>query len=52
VIRRFQPEFEKMLYLALMAKWEGEFTAADAEALMSDVSPSLEPWDGPATEME
>jgi hypothetical protein len=48
VIRRFQPEFEKMLYLALMAKWDGEFTAADAEALMSDVAPSLEPWDGPA----
>ena len=34
VIRRFQPEFEKMLYLALMARWEGEFTAEDAEALI------------------
>lgn len=34
VIRRFRPEFEKMLYLALMARWEGEFTAEDAEALM------------------
>jgi len=48
VIRRFQPEFEKMLYLALMARWEGEFTADDAEALMSDVGPAVEPWDGPA----
>ena len=36
VIRRFRPEFEKMLYLALMARWEGEFTAEDAEALMLD----------------
>lgn len=36
VIRRFQPEFEKMLYLALMARWEGEFTAEDAEALLED----------------
>jgi len=36
VIRRFRPEFEKMLYLALMARWEGEFCAEDAEALMLD----------------
>jgi WS/DGAT/MGAT family acyltransferase len=36
VIRRFQPEFEKMLYLALMARWEGSFTAEDAEALIAD----------------
>ena len=36
VIRRFQPEFEKMLYLALMARWEGEFDADDAEALLVD----------------
>ena len=35
-------------YLALMAKREGEFTAEDAVALMSDVMPALEPWDGPA----
>jgi len=34
VIRRFRPEFEKMLYLALMARWEGDFSAEDAEALM------------------
>jgi WS/DGAT/MGAT family acyltransferase len=34
VIRRFQPEFEKMLYLALMARWQGPFTAEDAEALI------------------
>jgi hypothetical protein len=37
-----------MLYLALMAKWEGDFTAEDAEALLSDVMPAIEPWDGPA----
>jgi WS/DGAT/MGAT family acyltransferase len=34
VIRRFRPEFEKLLYLSLMAKWEGEFCAEAAEALM------------------
>jgi hypothetical protein len=36
VISRFRPEFEKLLYLALMARWEGEFTAEDAEALMRE----------------
>ncbi|MFY2765030.1 WS/DGAT/MGAT family O-acyltransferase [Arenimonas sp. MALMAid1274] len=36
VIRRFRPEFEKLLYLALMAKWEGEFCAEAAEALMAE----------------
>ncbi|WP_374605453.1 wax ester/triacylglycerol synthase family O-acyltransferase [Arenimonas sp.] len=36
VIRRFRPEFEKLLYLALMARWEGEFCAEAAEALMQD----------------
>ena len=36
VIQRFRPEFEKMLYLALMARWEGDFCAEDAEALMLD----------------
>ncbi|HEU0153848.1 MAG TPA: wax ester/triacylglycerol synthase family O-acyltransferase [Arenimonas sp.] len=38
VIRRFRPEFEKLLYLALMAKWEGEFCAEAAEALMVDLT--------------
>ena len=51
VIRRFEPEFDKLLYLALMARWEGEFTADDAEALLSDVMPVAEPWDGPAAAM-
>ena len=37
VIRRFRPEFEKLLYLALMAKWEGEFCAEAAEALMMEL---------------
>ena len=36
VIRRFAPEFEKLLYLALMAKWDGPFDAVDAEALMDE----------------
>lgn len=39
VIRRFRPEFEKLLYLALMARWEGEFCAEAAEALL--VEPTL-----------
>ncbi len=39
VIRRFRPEFEKLLYLALMAKWEGEFSSEAAEALMDEASP-------------
>ena len=36
VIRRFRPEFEKLLYLALMARWEGPFCADAAEALMGE----------------
>jgi diacylglycerol O-acyltransferase len=36
VISRFRPEFEKLLYLALMARWDGEFNAEDAAALMPD----------------
>ena len=35
VIQRFRPEFEKLLYLALMARWEGEFCAEAAEALVA-----------------
>ncbi|MCM2356013.1 MAG: wax ester/triacylglycerol synthase family O-acyltransferase [Arenimonas sp.] len=40
VIRRFQPEFEKLLYLALMARWEGEFGPEDAEALLEESAPA------------
>lgn len=40
VIRRFQPEFEKLLYLALMARWEGEFGPEDAEALLEETAPA------------
>jgi len=36
IIRRFQPEFEKLLYVALMARWEDTIYAEDAEALMLD----------------
>ena len=34
VIRRFEPEFEKLLYLALMAGWDRDLDAAQAEALL------------------
>ncbi|HEX5664689.1 MAG TPA: WS/DGAT domain-containing protein, partial [Xanthomonadaceae bacterium] len=34
VIRRFGPEFDKLLYLALMSDWERPFDSADAEAVM------------------
>ncbi|MBW8312904.1 MAG: wax ester/triacylglycerol synthase family O-acyltransferase [Rhizobium sp.] len=40
VIRRFQPEFEKLLYLALMARWEGDFGPEDAEALLEESAPA------------
>jgi WS/DGAT/MGAT family acyltransferase len=36
IIQRFRPEFEKLLYLALMANWDNTIDAADAEALMVD----------------
>ncbi len=36
VIRRFGPEFDKLLYLALMSNWEGDFDSVDAEALMDE----------------
>lgn len=34
VIDRFRPEFEKLLYIALMADWEHAVGAADAEAVL------------------
>ena len=36
VIRRFEPEFEKLLYLALMGGWQDGMTPEDAVALMPD----------------
>src|SRR3546814_4094577 len=33
VIRRFRPEFEKLLYLALMADWDGVVRPEDAESV-------------------
>ena len=36
IIRRFQPEFEKLLYLALMGNWDDAICADDAEALMPE----------------
>lgn len=35
VIRRFGPEFEKLLYLALMGNWEREIDSVAAESLMN-----------------
>jgi hypothetical protein len=36
IIRRFQPEFEKLLYLALMGNWDDAIRADDAEALVPE----------------
>ena len=36
IIRRFRPEFEKLLYLALMGNWDDAICADDAEALMPE----------------
>ena len=36
VIRRFGPEFDKLLYLALMSDWHRELDSVDAEALMDE----------------
>ena len=34
VIRRFGPEFDKMLYLALMGNWDNALDSVSAAALM------------------
>ena len=34
IIQRFRPEFEKLLYLALMGSWDDTIFAEDAEAMM------------------
>jgi hypothetical protein len=34
VIKRFGPEFDKLLYLALMGDWSQEMNSVAAEALM------------------
>ncbi len=36
VIARFAPEFEKLLYLSLMARWDGPLASDNAQALMSE----------------
>jgi diacylglycerol O-acyltransferase / wax synthase len=36
IIQRFRPEFEKLLYVALMARWEDTIYSEDAEAMMID----------------
>ncbi|MCX7043114.1 MAG: wax ester/triacylglycerol synthase family O-acyltransferase [Gammaproteobacteria bacterium] len=34
IIQRFRPEFEKLLYLALMGNWDDTIYSGDAEAMM------------------
>ncbi len=34
IIRRFKPEFEKLLLITLMEDWEGEISAGDAQATL------------------
>jgi hypothetical protein len=34
IIRRFKPEFEKLLLITLMEDWEGDISAADAQATL------------------
>ena len=36
IIQRFRPEFEKLLYLALMGNWDDTIYAGDAEAMLPD----------------
>ena len=36
IIQRFRPEFEKLLYLALMGDWNDTIYAQDALAMMLD----------------
>ena len=36
VIRRFGPEFDKLLYLSLMSNWDRDLDSVDAEALMDE----------------
>ncbi|MFA6985874.1 MAG: wax ester/triacylglycerol synthase family O-acyltransferase [Arenimonas sp.] len=36
IIQRFRPEFEKLLYLALMGNWNDTIVAEDALAMMAD----------------
>ena len=40
VTRRFGPEFEKLLYLALMGGWERPFDSTDAEIVLRETSVS------------
>ena len=35
VIRHFQPEFDKLVYAALLGDWDAPLTAEDAEALLA-----------------
>ncbi|WP_407351693.1 WS/DGAT/MGAT family O-acyltransferase [Luteimonas sp. R10] len=51
VIRRFGPEFEKLLYLALMGDWEAALDAAAAEGLAVDGARAVATHAGAAPEL-
>lgn len=40
VIRRFGPEFEKLLYLALMGNWDYTLDAGAAESMLEETTPA------------
>lgn len=40
VIRRFGPEFEKLLYLALMGNWDYTLDAGAAESMLEQTAPA------------
>jgi hypothetical protein len=42
IIQRFRPEFDKLVYLALMNGWDEMMTPADAVALMPALPPDLD----------
>jgi len=53
VIRRFEPEFDKLLYLALMAGWEDGLSPAHAEAIVHNAcgQSSGQAWDEAAVSL-
>lgn len=38
IIQRFRPEFEKLLFIALMSRWQDTIDAEDAQALIADIA--------------
>lgn len=50
VIRRFEPEFDKLLYLALMAGWDEDLTPGEAESIVHTAcgQASGQAWEQPS----